>query len=91
MQALRDIDKALELNPQHHTAINIRGFLRARRGESEGATRDWGRSFEIGGRDFILAWQEYLISFGYYAGANDGVYGSVMERAMFVCARDPDC
>lgn len=90
-QALRDIDMALELNPGHHTAISIRGFLRARRGEYAGAVRDWRRSFEIGGPEFIAAWREYLESFGYYVGADDGRYNAAMEEALFACSGNPEC
>lgn len=90
-QALRDIDMALELNPNYHTAINIRGFLRARRGEYAGATRDWRRSFELGGPDFLDAWREYLQSFGYYVGSEGAPYGPAIEEALFACSGNPEC
>lgn len=91
VKALRDIDTVLELSPSHHTAISIRGFLRARRGEYAGAVRDWRRSFELGGSEYVNAWREYLESFGYYVGADGDVLSPAMEEAMFACSGNPEC
>ena len=89
--ALRDIDKALELEPTAYQTLNIRGNLRARMGLREGAERDWARSFELGGAEYVKTFQDWLQYHGHYRGPLDGVYGTSMREAMFACSKDLDC
>ena len=89
--ALRDIDRALELEPTAYQTLNIRGNLRARMGLNDGAERDWARSFELGGAEYVKTFQDWLQYHGHYSGAIDGVYGAAMRRAMFACSEDLDC
>ena len=89
--ALADVDRTLELDPLKHTTLNIRGKLRARLGNLDGAARDWARSFELGGVQFVRAHQEWLRFHGHYTGSIDGVYGPAMRKAMYACSRDLDC
>lgn len=90
-EALENIDQALALNPLDPQALNIRGFLRARLGDSAGATVDWERSFALGGPAFVRSHQDWMQARGHYAGAIDGVYRAAMRRALFACAEDPAC
>lgn len=89
--ALREIDKALELEPLSHRTLNIRGSLRARTGNMQGAERDWKKSFELGGSGFVQAHQDWMRSLGHYTGPSDGVYGPRMREAMHACAQDLAC
>ena len=90
-RALAEIDQALELEPTAYQTLNIRGNLRARLGNTDGADRDWTRSFELGGADYVRTFQDWLKYHGYFSGPIDGVYGRAMRDAMFACSKDLDC
>lgn len=89
--AMSDVEQVLTLGPAHHKTLNVRGLLKAQRGDTWGAERDWEASFRLGGPDFVRAHQDWLRSFGYYRGAIDGVYGPGTRDALIRCAANPAC
>ncbi|MCX6282974.1 MAG: tetratricopeptide repeat protein, partial [Bacteroidetes bacterium] len=46
--ALKDLDKAIELNPSYPDAYNNRGRAKQALGDTEGACKDWNKAFDLG-------------------------------------------
>ena len=47
MEAMSDINRSLELNPENPAAFYVRGLLFEAAGDSENARRDYLRAYEI--------------------------------------------
>ncbi len=84
-EALGDVDGALSLAPGYPHVIDTRAHVLAALGRQSEALAEFERAIELGGADQVRDYQEALAKHGYYAGANDGVYGPEVRAALVAC------
>ena len=65
-KALELVDRALELDPNHHVAIFVRGLVAATRGQSDAALRDLYRAHSLspGDANVLCEWCRWSVSSG---------------------------
>lgn len=89
--ALKDFNKAQQINPKLPYPYLNRGNVYKRFGDAERAAADWQRSIQIRGTKSAMRWKTFLKTKGHYTGAVDGTIGPELHEALLACAKAPDC
>lgn len=84
-QALASTERALLIDPENVPAIDIRALVLTEAGRTEEALADFERVMQIGGADWIDAYQSALQKHGLYDGKIDGVYDPEVRAALLAC------
>jgi tetratricopeptide (TPR) repeat protein len=90
-QGLGDVERSLSLSPGSPHALDTRAHIRQAMGEPAAALADYERAMHFGGERMIKLYQCGLQAQGLYGGDIDGLYSSVLRRALEACVGNPGC
>ncbi len=88
---LGDVERSLALSPGSPHALDTRAHIRQSMGQSAGALADYERAMHFGGERMIKLYQCGLQAQGLYSGDVDGLYSSLLRRALEVCVTNRSC
>ena len=86
-----DVEKALALLPDSPHTLDTRAHIFQSRGDQKRAMGDYESAMRFGGEHIVKLYQCGLQAQSFYAGEIDGLYTSIMRKALEACVATTGC